>query len=110
MLLFHFLINRWQPSALLCLPLAKGYILLTGIHQESESDITGQQQGLTETASSCHLTFKHRTLETAVVQAGQSLFKCPLLLSVPLRAPKLFQALCLKMLYLITIFMINDWN
>jgi hypothetical protein len=29
-----------------------------------------------------HLTFKHSTFEIMVVQAGQSLFKCPLLVGI----------------------------
>jgi hypothetical protein len=33
-----------------------------------------------------HLTFKRLTFETLVARADRSLFKCPLLLSVPLSA------------------------
>jgi hypothetical protein len=33
-----------------------------------------------------NLNFKHRTFETEVAWAGRNLFKCPLLLSVPLKS------------------------
>jgi hypothetical protein len=46
------------------------------------------------TAITAHLTFKQRTFEMAEARAGRSLFKCPLLLSVPLRALPLVAFKC----------------